>query len=320
MVEQKVLRESAGVISRSLRERFWFCVVVSLVFGKEDVKEERQTSVLSSACQSLKRSAQGVLYFGLNSVNIRLLNQCFPLVSCFKSSSNVDIIVLSVQPVVDLILRKSGCRESHQQLASDIAVGNYIPRLALLLSFTLSRCMTSPYIIKHSAHASPSVTILASPVCTTWLAQVVINHTPPPPFQIGLASSSMVRPGSGSVLGFTPPTPNKLYRSRKDEFNSRRKRWVFTSAAAAWTQRIYSLPIHIHPEHGIKWTTCQWSGLSPPNFTSGKSGLMEEVPWINVSAFLVKANSRRSEVLSYLSTPGTRFALFHQTEVTTEAD
>lgn len=35
--------------------------------------------------------------------------------------------------------------------------------LLVLLSFTLSRCMTSLYIIKPRAHASPSVTILASP-------------------------------------------------------------------------------------------------------------------------------------------------------------
>lgn len=72
-------------------------------------------------------------------------------------------------------VKQSTCRKPHQQVASDIPEGNYIP-LLLLLSFTLSRSMTSLYIIKHGAHAPPSVTVLASPACATRLAQLVINH------------------------------------------------------------------------------------------------------------------------------------------------
>lgn len=49
--------------------------------------------------------------------------------------------------------------------------------LLVLLSFSLSRRMTRLYIIKSGAHAPTSVTISASPACTTWLAEVVINQT-----------------------------------------------------------------------------------------------------------------------------------------------
>lgn len=87
----------------------------------------------------------------------------------------------------DLMVKSSRCRKPHQRdrvwhywgKLHHRSTCSPAPPLLVLLSFTLSRRVTSLYIIKRRAHAPTSVTILASPACATWLAEAVINHTPP---------------------------------------------------------------------------------------------------------------------------------------------
>lgn len=140
----------------------------------------QENKVLAYVCiweQGLQTSRQNSLY------NQHMWRDA-PVTSCLITLNSELLYKLNFSPLPSLlllILLKVGwnpwiCPARSWDAGSHISRVLAFP-LPVPLSFTLSRRMTSLYIIERGAHAPTSVTALASPARAAWSAEVVINHT-----------------------------------------------------------------------------------------------------------------------------------------------